>query len=244
MISSVWFYKIAKYEYLTKQKLKQIDCLENMIHTIDLLNEEQTSNILDYYEICDFVDGAISGSDDKKLKNNLELYDFTHYNTLRKYFDEYVDSNLYLKYLFNIKGFSKPLFLQYHEGMHYDYHYDMYLMDGIKSDYSVSCFLNSPSEYEGGELVIKIGDKEIEYKLEPGKAIIYPTGLEHKIKPIISGTRKVAVFWMESLIYDSRIRSILTEFSEIIYKHKDLLGKDVYEFENIKFKLIREYGII
>lgn len=244
MLSAVWLSKVIKYEIETKQKIKNTPNLEDMIHTIDLLDEEQISNILDYYEICNFVDGSISGSDDKNLKNNLEMRDPTHYLSLRKYFDESVDSSLYLKYLFSPKGFTNPLFLKYEQGMHYNYHYDMYLMDGIKSDYSVTCFLNSPNEYEGGELVIKVGNKELEYKLEPGKAIIYPTGLEHKINEITSGTRKVVVFWMESLIHDSRIRSIITEFSEILYKNKELLGKNVYEFENIKFKLIREYGII
>jgi PKHD-type hydroxylase len=214
-----------------------------MIHTIDLLNEEQVSNILDYYEISDFVDGSVSGTDDKNIKNNLEMLDPAHYNTLRKYFDECVDNCLHLKYLFSPKGFTNPLFVKYEPGMHYNYHYDLYVMDGIKSDYSVTCFLNSPDEYEGGELIIKVGGKELEYKLQPGQAVIYPTGLEHKVNKIVSGSRKVVVFWMESLIHDSRIRSIITEYCEILYKNKEILGEKVYDFENIKFKLVREYGI-
>lgn len=243
MSFEVWLSKINEYEYKTEQKIRENNYLQNMIHTIDILNEEQISNILDYYEISEFVDGSISGTSDKKIKNNVELND-THYTSLRKYFQECVDSCLYLKFLFNPRAFCHPVFIKYEEGMFYDYHYDMYIMNGIRTDYSVTCFLNSPDEYEGGELVIKVGDRELEYKLEAGKAIIYPTGLEHKVKPVLSGTRKVAVFWMESLIADSRIRNILTEFSETIYKNKDALGKNVYEFENIKFKLIREYGIV
>jgi PKHD-type hydroxylase len=214
-----------------------------MIHTIDLLSEEEISNILDYYEICDFADGSESGTEDKTIKNNLEILDRTHYNTLRKYFDECVDTSMHLKYLFSPKSFTRPLFLKYEPGMHYDYHFDMYVMDGIKSDYSVTCFLNSPDEYEGGELIIKVGGKELEYKLKPGQAVVYPTGLEHKVNKIVSGSRKAVVFWMESLIYDSRVRSIITEFSELLYENKEILGQKIYEFENIKFKLIREYGI-
>ena len=214
-----------------------------MIYTIDLLNEDQISNMLDYYEISEFVDGSVTGTNDKNIKNNLEMVDPAHYNTLRKYFDECIDQSLYLKYFFSPKAFSLPIFSKYELGMHYNYHHDLYVMDGIKSDYSVTCFLNSPDEYEGGELNIKIGDKEIEYKLEPGKAVVYPTGLEHKVNKVVSGSRKVVVFWMESLIHDSRVRSIITEFSEVLYKNKELLGEKVHEFENIKFKLIREYGI-
>lgn len=215
-----------------------------MIYTLDLLTGDQCDAILEYYNFCKFSDGAKTGSADKKIKYNLEIDDPRHYTHLNQYFDACLKSCLEFSYLFVPRSTTYPLFLQYDTGMHYEYHHDFYMMGSVRTDYSVTCFLNSPDEYEGGELVIDVGNYPVQYKLERGKAIVYPTGLKHKVTPIISGSRKVVVFWLESVVNDSRIRNILTEFSSELYSKRELLGDSIYDLERIRYQMIREYGII
>ena len=68
-----------------------------------------------------------------------------------------------------------PRFLRYREGTYYAFHNDFYQINELRTDYSISIFLNSPDEYEGGELVFRQGNMDTEHKLEPGQALIYPT---------------------------------------------------------------------
>jgi PKHD-type hydroxylase len=119
--------------------------------------------------------------------------------------------------------------------------------DGVRTDFSSTIFLNSPDEYEGGELVLTVGNQELSYKLDAGKCIIYPTGLLHKVTPVISGKRKVCVFWTESCIDDSEVRSIMADFYFLWSKYYDEMYEKIgHEFcvqlQNIKFKLYRKYG--
>ncbi|HHP7229737.1 MAG TPA: Fe2+-dependent dioxygenase [Xenococcaceae cyanobacterium] len=78
-----------------------------------------------------------------------------------------------------------------------------------RTDMAFTLFLNSPLEYQGGELVIKDTDKEKTYKLEAGCVIIYPATTLHRINPITRGTRLAAIGRVESLIQDPGDREIL-----------------------------------
>jgi PKHD-type hydroxylase len=78
-----------------------------------------------------------------------------------------------------------------------------------RSDVSFTLFLNSPSEYEGGELVIEGADDEKAYKLEAGSAIIYPSTTLHRVDPVTRGTRLVVVGWVQSFIREASEREIL-----------------------------------
>lgn len=101
------------------------------------------------------------------------------------------------------------IFSKYPEGAYYNKHVDSQKMGKtLRTDYSVTLFINDPSEYEGGELCIDVGTHEVKYKLDAGKAIIYPTGVEHRVNTVSSGERHVCVFWIESAMQDVRMRKI------------------------------------
>lgn len=213
-----------------------------MIYTIDLLDEIAVKTILEFYNFCDFVDGSVSGSSNKEKKHNEQIQDRIHLDSLVEYTDSELKKCDVFSYMFTPKLTTLPMFLRYKEGMHYEYHNDFYVINEARTDWSCTCFLNSPEEYEGGELVLNVGGKELEYKLSPGQAIVYPTGIYHKVNKITSGERKVIVFWIESVIQDSRIRQILVDYSQLIMKSKDNIKEYSAEFEKIRYQLIREYG--
>jgi len=133
-------------------------------------------------------------------------------------------------------------------GMKYDYHIDTHPIGGVNAHYSMTCFLTNPSEYSGGELVLKVGNTEIEYKLPAGKAVIYSTGIKHKVNEVTDGDRKVFVCWMESAIQNSFIRDHLIDYSNLVSNLK--IGDDKIEngyevlenLEQLRINLVREYG--
>lgn len=107
----------------------------------------------------------------------------------------------------------RPMLLsRYHEGMTYGAHVDDAIMGGrapMRSDISVTVFLNDPAGYDGGELVMETTGGEQAYKLEAGGAILYPSTTLHRVEPVTRGTRLVAVTWVQSLVREAENREIL-----------------------------------
>jgi PKHD-type hydroxylase len=134
-------------------------------------------------------------------------------------------------------------------------YYNPHLDSWENGDYSTTVFLNSPDEYDGGELCLYFGnDTEKKIKLKSGWAVTYPTGILHRVNTIKSGVRYASVFWTKSHIKDSNIRSINYELSILISLLEENSIVDNYEtFEsvlksplfvanNIKNNLLRIYA--
>ena len=111
-------------------------------------------------------------------------------------------------------------------------------MDSMRTDYSATLFINDPSEYEGGELCLDIGTHEVEYKLNPGQLIVYPTGISHRVNTVSSGERHVCVMWFESAIQDIRMRKIYKDIDVMINKYieepnaAELISKKGFELQH------------
>ena len=91
-----------------------------------------------------------------------------------------------------ISAVSQIYFVKYDVGGMYDNHYDANPCGGVRSDYSMTCFLND--DYDGGELVI---ENERSIKLSKGKAVIYPGNLLHRVNEVKCGRRDVFVCWIQ-----------------------------------------------
>jgi PKHD-type hydroxylase len=202
--------------------------------------------IISHYTKNNFIDGSISNP--SSSKKNMMMRDCREYRLINKYCNEILISNSQFRSVFLPKEISQIYYLWYDIGMKYDYHIDNYPIGGVNSHYSMTCFLSDPKDYSGGELVLKVGNKELEYKLEPGKAVIYSTGIKHKVNPVTSGDRKVFVCWIESCIQNSFIRNHLIDYGNVVFDMKINDNKienasDVLEnLEQLRVNLIREYG--
>ncbi len=111
-----------------------------------------------------------------------------------------------------------PYYVKYTEGMGYGAHVDNPLMSAgagsgapLRTDVSVTVFVNPPESYEGGELRIMGDIGDVTIKLPAGDAIIYPTGAIHQVQPVTGGERRVVVGWMQSMIADPTRRRIVYE---------------------------------
>ena len=105
------------------------------------------------------------------------------------------------------------LFSRYTEGMAYGQHIDNPIMgDGqqlARSDISWTLFLNDPSEYEGGELLMDSSQGQKSIKLPSGSLVVYPSTTLHQVTPITQGERLVAVGWVQSMIREPAERELL-----------------------------------
>ena len=112
----------------------------------------------------------------------------------------------------------RPFLLsRYGEGMEYGPHVDDAIMGGearVRSDVSVTVFLSSPEDYDGGELVIESAGGEQSFKLPAGHAIAYPSTTLHRVEKVTRGTRLVAVTWVQSLVRDAGDREILFDLDQ------------------------------
>lgn len=210
-----------------------------MIYEIDLLQDEQLLFLQDQIKDLEYVDGNVSNP--SPVKRNKICCDGGLYKKLNYQYSRILNQKIYK--IFNVRRTSQLYFAEYNEGAKYGYHIDDTPIGGVFTHYSLTCFLNNPSDYDGGELVIKVGDRELEYKLEAGKALIYPTGLWHKVNEVKSGSRKVFVCWIESIIQDTFMRNHLAEFGKFI-ADADVDKNTLENLEHFRMNLIREYGRI
>ena len=83
------------------------------------------------------------------------------------------------------KSIHSILFSRYDEGMSYDRHVDNALMGNLyRSDVSFTLFLNSPEEYQGGELIAEGVQDEKSFKLDAGSVLIYPSTTIHRVNTV------------------------------------------------------------
>lgn len=116
------------------------------------------------------------------------------------------------------KVIQRPLFSRYNIGMNYGLHVDDALMGSgskLRSDVSVTVFLSSPEDYEGGELEMASPYGPQEVKLPAGWAVAYPSSTLHRVKPVTEGERLAAVTWVQSYIADPARREILYDLDKV-----------------------------
>jgi PKHD-type hydroxylase len=117
------------------------------------------------------------------------------------------------------KRMAPPLLARYEPGMKYGPHADAARVHSaigtLRSDVSVTVFLQDPASYQGGELVVHLGTRPVAFKGRPGEAILYPSTLLHEVRPVTAGQRLVAITFVESFIADEWRRTQLYELNEV-----------------------------
>ena len=115
---------------------------------------------------------------------------------------------------------SSLMFSRYGAGQQYGLHADnagMYGDDGwpLRTDVSFTIFLSDPETYEGGALCIEDGAGGRAFRPAAGSAVLYPTGLLHRVMPVTAGVRLACVGWVQSLVRRSDQREILFDLETL-----------------------------
>lgn len=186
----------------------------------DILNGPQIDEALAVLAHQPFSDGGrTAGWAAGSVKNNEQLDPAApNYHAIQKMLLAKLTANSVFALAAAPKHFRPLLISRYGAGMGYGDHVDNALMgDGprSRSDISFTLFLSNPEDYEGGELTIDDSSGERSYKLPAGSAIIYPSTTLHRVETVTSGTRLVAVGWLQSMVRSAERRTILFDLETV-----------------------------
>ncbi|MBL1209842.1 Fe2+-dependent dioxygenase [Geminocystis sp. GBBB08] len=191
-----------------------------ILHLDNILTPETLIIINQQLETLKFIDGkATAGWYARLVKNNQQLsVKSTGAETLKNLVYTALEKNVVFQMATLPRKIHSLLFSRYKQGMSYGSHVDNALMGQSsiwRSDISFTIFLNSPLEYEGGELVLEEMNGERSFKLEAGSLILYPSYTLHRVETVTSGVRKVAVGWVQSLVRNPVKREILFDLDTV-----------------------------
>lgn len=133
--------------------------------------------------------------------------------------DRFLIEALHASEAFQVAAFPRhvlpPTISRYRPGMQYGLHADNAFVGGIhsrmRSDLSVTIFLNDPESYDGGELIIAAGAGQEEVKLMAGEAVVYPSSSLHRVSPVTRGERLAAITWVQSYVRGTEQRELLAD---------------------------------
>ncbi|WP_428969081.1 Fe2+-dependent dioxygenase [Sphingomonas sp. Xoc002] len=144
-----------------------------------------------------------------------------------------------------------PLFNRYAGGQAFDVHVDnaVRLKRGsdfrMRSDLSLTLFLEDPDAYDGGELVVEDLYGEQRVKLSAGSAVLYPASSLHRVEPVTKGTRVASFLWIQSMVRDDGERRILFDLDRAVQRvgaDKGQGDRSVVELTGIYHNLLRRWA--
>ena len=185
-----------------------------------LLNSDELVSVRALYDQHAARDGsATAGAGIEVIKNNRELDLGGSAGQLKDLVLGACNRPQELQYAMLPKVISSPILSCYGVGMYYGTHVDSAIGEDqgrtFRTDLSTTIFLDDPSSYGGGELVIHAEQGAQSYKLAAGDAVFYPTVYLHEVTEVTRGQRRVCIFWTESLVRDPRKREILYNLTQL-----------------------------
>ena len=115
-----------------------------------------------------------------------------------------------------------PLFNAYESGQLFGTHVDnairIHGSSGlrVRSDLSMTVFLEDPAAYDGGELTVETNFGVQRVKLPAGHAVLYPSSSLHRVEPVVRGRRLASFLWIQSMIRDDAARAILFDLDRSV----------------------------
>jgi len=192
-----------------------------MLTLADVLTPQDLTAVREGLDAVAFQDGRkTAGGDARKVKANRQadsadpkvqpLLDFVGKAIARHpVFAAYARPARPLRLMFN----------RYGPGETYGLHVDDPLMGTgparLRTDLSLTLFLDDPDAYEGGAMLIDGLDGEREIRLPAGSMVVYATGALHQVTPVTGGMRTACVGWVQSLIRRGEEREILFDLSQV-----------------------------
>jgi PKHD-type hydroxylase len=173
-----------------------------LLHIPSVLNSQELTVARQLLAQARFVDGRLSaGQAARQVKHNQEVdrAAFAELEPLNNLvMGKLVGHPLYRSGTLALRV-AAPYYARYTPSMSYGNHVDDPIMgqDGqlYRSDASITVFLNEPSDYDGGELVVQGVFGEQRIKFAAGDAVLYPSSSLHRVEPVTRGERLVAVTW-------------------------------------------------
>lgn len=144
-----------------------------------------------------------------------------------------------------------PLFNSYEGGQAFGVHVDnaVRVQAGtglrVRSDLSMTVFLEDPQRYDGGELTVETNFGVQRVKLPAGHAVLYPSSSLHRVEPVTRGRRIASFFWLQSMVRDDAARQMMFDLDSSIQALAVDLGHDnaqVIRLTGVYHNLLRRWA--
>jgi PKHD-type hydroxylase len=191
-----------------------------LLHIPEILDDATLARCTKLLNQADWADGRITaGSQAATVKNNLQLPETSPVaQQLRAIVLEALSKSPTYFSAALPKRIYPPLFNRYGgEANSFGNHVDNAIRthpasaQHVRTDMSFTLFLNNPSDYEGGELIIEDGMGGRAVKLPAGHLILYPSYSVHRVEPVTRGARLACFSWLESIVREPQQRELLHE---------------------------------
>lgn len=219
----------------------------------DLIDAAGVAAIRALIDNAEWVDGNVtSGPQSALAKRNLQLPEEASAakQAGQMVLDALGRSPLFIAAALPLKIFP-PLFNSYAGGQAFGVHVDnaVRIQAGtgfrVRSDLSITVFLEEPDAYDGGELTIETNFGVQSVKLPAGHAVLYPSSSLHRVEPVTRGRRVASFFWLQSMIRDDAARQILFDLDRSVQELGGTLGQghgEVIRLTGIYHNLLRRWA--
>lgn len=219
----------------------------------DLIDAATLADLRATIDAAEWIDGnATSGHQSALAKQNEQLPEDSAAAKAggKVILDALGRSPLFFAAALPLKVFP-PLFNRYGVGQTFGVHVDsaIRIQRGtdfrIRSDLSMTVFLEDPAAYDGGELVIEDQFGVQRVKLPAGHAVLYPSSSLHKVEPVTRGRRVASFFWLQSMVRDDGARRILFDLDQSVQRLTGQLGgtdRSVIELTGVYHNLLRRWA--
>jgi len=191
-----------------------------LTHIKGILDQNQLATAHKLIATGKYSDGSTSaGMAARRVKHNEELVlDKAQMSELNNLvMNSLVNNPVYRSAALPLRV-AAPYYAHYTQGMSYGSHVDDPIMgmgsELYRSDVSITIFLSSPDDYDGGELVVQTAFGEQQVKLPAGDAVLYPSSSVHRVAEVTRGERLVAVSWVQSLVQEPEKRALLHDLNQ------------------------------
>ncbi|MFT4113135.1 Fe2+-dependent dioxygenase [Silvibacterium sp.] len=225
-----------------------------LIQIPEVLSQEEVVQFRQELDAADWVDGRVTaGYQSARVKDNVQLPETSPVAiSLGRRIVQALERNpLFISAALPAKIFP-PLFNRYNGGHSFGNHVDNSIRrvpatgEQIRTDLSMTLFLSSPEEYDGGELIIDDMYGAHSVKLPAGHMVLYPSTSLHRVLPVTRGSRVSSFFWLQSMVRQDSHRSLLLNLDVAIQK----IGRDVPEHPSLLdltglyHNLLREWATV
>lgn len=219
----------------------------------DLIDAAGVAAIRTLIDGAEWVDGNVtSGPQSALAKRNLQLPEDAPAarQAGQMVLDALGRSPLFIAAALPLKIFP-PLFNSYAGGQAFGVHVDnaVRIQAGtgfrVRSDLSMTVFLEEPDAYDGGELTIETNFGVQSVKLPAGHAVLYPSSSLHRVEPVTRGRRVASFFWLQSMIRDDAARQILFDLDRSVQELGGTLGQEhgeVIRLTGVYHNLLRRWA--
>lgn len=219
----------------------------------DLLDAAEVASIRRLIDVADWVDGNVtSGPQSALAKRNLQLPEDSEAarQAQQIVFGAVGKNALFIAAALPQRIFP-PLFNSYAGGQAFGTHVDnaIRIQKGttfrVRSDLSMTVFLEAPDAYDGGELTVETSFGVQQVKLPAGHAVLYPSSSLHRVEPVTRGRRVASFFWIQSMVRDDAARQTLFDLDGSIQALASEVGQDhaaVIRLTGVYHNLLRRWA--